>query len=259
MMIIVLVSSPVHAEEDERLVTAAQVHDQRAMERFEAGDYAEALEEMEAAHLVLPSTPRLYNMARCHERLEQPQEAIELYQQFLASNDAPSDRRRAVEERLAVLQPGWSRNVSGTSDENQPTLEQTHAVGETDEGTIDGHEEPPAVDSSRRRLSPVAFYSVLAVAALSGVALAALGSVTLREYGEFLDLDRNDPAAPNEAARGDQMTLASNVLLGVTCATATAAVILAVFTRWSRREQARLQVTTSALRDGAALELFGRF
>src|SRR5581483_10842462 len=90
-------------------VAAAQVHDpdteaarnhyQRGSEHYAAGRYRDALDEFTRARR-LKAMPALdYDIARCHDRLEEWAEAARAYQRYLSAvPDAPD----AVELRARV-------------------------------------------------------------------------------------------------------------------------------------------------------------
>ena len=84
--------------------TAARVHDERATELFESGDFTRALAEMETAQGLLPSTARLYNIAVCHERLGNLDEAVGYYQRFVERDDSSAERGSSRE--IASKQSG---------------------------------------------------------------------------------------------------------------------------------------------------------
>jgi tetratricopeptide (TPR) repeat protein len=68
---------------------------------YDAHDYARALERFEAARRLKPLPAFDYNIARCHDRLGHPREAIDSYQRYLATQ--PPDTTE-IRERIAVLE-----------------------------------------------------------------------------------------------------------------------------------------------------------
>jgi tetratricopeptide (TPR) repeat protein len=68
---------------------------------YDKGRYEQALERFRAAQRVKPLPDMDYNIARCLDRLDRPEEAIAAYDRFLAS---PHGREHAeVRERVEVL------------------------------------------------------------------------------------------------------------------------------------------------------------
>jgi tetratricopeptide (TPR) repeat protein len=66
-------------------------------ELYAAGKYAAALQAFQRAYSLLAEPNLLFNIAGCHERLGQRQQAIEYYRWFLGTASAnPEGRRRAI-------------------------------------------------------------------------------------------------------------------------------------------------------------------
>jgi tetratricopeptide (TPR) repeat protein len=66
-------------------------------ELYASGKYAAALQAFQRAYSLLPEPNLLFNIAGCHERLGQRQQAIEYYRWFLGTASAnPEGRRRAI-------------------------------------------------------------------------------------------------------------------------------------------------------------------
>jgi len=80
----------------------ARRHYARAVQLYDDGRYAEAIEEFERARTYAPRPELDYNVARCFDRLEQAPQAIAAYQRYLDAAGA-SPAQAAVRERIAVL------------------------------------------------------------------------------------------------------------------------------------------------------------
>lgn len=256
-----LFASSVGAEESEELV-AARLHDRRGQELFDAGDFAAALREMEAAQAVMPSTARLYNMAACNEQIGNRQAAIDLYRQFIASPDAPEGRRQRAERQLRQLEDetvggsgggtstdsgdgggdgGGDSGASSTGGDGQgDTSPDIGGGGATGEPWSEEQSQSGA--SSWQRLSPTVFYAMLGVTGAFGAALVATGVMALVRDDNFYnaqlqyedscsDDDRRELDLSRES--GERYVVIANVMLGLTSAAALTTVILAVFTNWS--------------------------
>ncbi|MGE0396727.1 MAG: hypothetical protein AB7T06_08430 [Kofleriaceae bacterium] len=80
----------------------------KAMKAHEAGDFATALANLQAAYDKDPRPELLYAIAQVHVKLLQCKEAISFYEQFLATNPgeaAEKDTREAIEVCKAQLPP----------------------------------------------------------------------------------------------------------------------------------------------------------
>lgn len=71
----------------------ANKHSEAGRNLYKEGKYLEAIEEFRKAYAVAPTPALTYNIARCHERLSQWQEAIQMYERY--SKEAPDAKDRA--------------------------------------------------------------------------------------------------------------------------------------------------------------------
>lgn len=261
--------------------------DERATQLFNAGSYTEALEQLLGAQALAPSTNRLYNIAACYERLNQIQRAISFYQRFVDADDAPANRIVVAQQRLNRLRASISlteRSVSpelvdvndaGQDVEGPAASSHAHSTEQRASRSGSGAHQPigeeldenPEPSRRRRSLRPTAFYVTLAVTLATGVGMAAVGGVALSRNSVFEQMPRDDPnltrsdeEVVNAHDEGRALTIATDVLLGLTCASGLATVLLAVFTNWRGDEQAR-RLTFSPLLavDGAGLSVGRRF
>lgn len=200
--------------------TAVMALDRQATEMFEAEDFQQALEALEAAQQLLPNTVRVYNIAVCQERLGDLSGALISYRTFLDESDDDEERRGealARIERLRHLLDQSEEPVSFTADSWSESREPTE----------------------RRRLSPVIFYALLGVTAATGVGLIASGAVSLNYQSDFEDTVIGSAEGNAVREQGEPWVVASNVLLGLTAACAVATLVVALFTRWRRDREAR--------------------
>ncbi len=80
----------------------------KAMKAHEQGDYATALQSLQDAYAKDPQPELLYAIAQVHVKLLQCKEAIDFYEQFLATNPseaAAKDTREAIDTCRAQLPP----------------------------------------------------------------------------------------------------------------------------------------------------------
>lgn len=263
----------VFAEEAEEVV-AARLHDRRAQELFDSGDFEGALREMEAAQSLLPSTSRLYNMAACNEELGNRQQAIELYRQFIASPDAPEGRRQRAERQLQQLEESGAETSSagatgdggaspseGGTDPEAAGSEGAGPSTSGDQGEDVGTS-APSTASGRRRISPAIFYSLLGLTAASAIAMAALGGVAMEVGSDYeRNITEDCQRASENRDTGENLVIATNVMMGVSIAFAIPTLIVGVLTLLRNRSvsSARVTITPSATAGGASLSLSGRF
>jgi hypothetical protein len=86
-------------------------HYEKGAKRYAQADYAGALEAFQLARRVYSAPELDFNIARCHDRLEHPREAIASYQRYLdarpATPETPEiqERIRVLRERLGDAQP----------------------------------------------------------------------------------------------------------------------------------------------------------
>lgn len=80
---------------------------------YRAGNYVSALTAFKAAFQVTPTAALSYNIARCHERLSQWEEAIEWYTRYTQMETDPRERADAL-DKIALLKT----RTGGSSPEN---------------------------------------------------------------------------------------------------------------------------------------------
>lgn len=96
-----LASGSAFAQESPR--DRARRHFQTGESLYRAGNYRGAIAEFRAADSIVPSPILTFNIALCHERLDEPEEALRLFRSYLERRpDAPN--RAAVEARIAALE-----------------------------------------------------------------------------------------------------------------------------------------------------------
>lgn len=76
---------------------------QSGVERYEAGQYAEALGDFERAYALKPHPLVQVNIANCYDKLNQPAEALSHFEAFLASTEGSAAQRDEVRAAVARL------------------------------------------------------------------------------------------------------------------------------------------------------------
>jgi tetratricopeptide (TPR) repeat protein len=222
--------------QDAAVVAAVREHDRQAQASFDAEDYATALRELGAAQALLPVTTRLYNIAVCHQRLGELERAIIFYRLYLEAPDALGEQRGDVADRIAEIEAELAARREAEPRPEGP------AGGTEAAGGLPGGDEPAPLDAtvtSRARLAPAPFYATLTTTLALSVTWGVLAGVTWSRHEEFLGLDRDDPIVEVRQDQGQQLALASDVLLGALVAAAVTTAVLAIFTRWAPARAAR--------------------
>lgn len=86
----------------------AQVHIDKATDAHQAGDFETALVELQAAYALDPQPDLLYAMGQVHVKLGECEQAIDSYEQFLATNPDPdiaTQAQQAIDTCKAQLPP----------------------------------------------------------------------------------------------------------------------------------------------------------
>jgi tetratricopeptide (TPR) repeat protein len=91
-----------YAQQDDVDTEVARRHFQKGSQFYSSGDYSAALREFDAARRAYASPAIDYNIARCHDRLENLPAAVEYYERYLATaKDAPDAAE--IARRVEVL------------------------------------------------------------------------------------------------------------------------------------------------------------
>jgi len=94
---------PALAESETQKKQAAKEHYEVATRFFDLGKYGEAIQEYEAAYLLVPDPNLLYNIGQAYRLWDRPEEAVRSYKNYLRNRpDAPN--RAEVERRIAELE-----------------------------------------------------------------------------------------------------------------------------------------------------------
>lgn len=236
-------------------------HDRRAGELYQSEDYEGALREMMAAQELLPATPRVYNIASCHERMGNLSEALVFFQRFVELEDAPPERRERARERITEIREQMAAEAAATDEPTSSDGDGGEDDGAGSVGAGEGAEEPVAPSTTdRRTLGPGLFWGLAGVAAATGIAAIVTGALTLSWESEFNAMDRGE--GTNLQDKGRDLALVTDILIGVAAASAVAAIVVAFFTRFGEDEPASssgVSLSAGPLANGLALGLSGRF
>ncbi|MCS6912565.1 MAG: tetratricopeptide repeat protein [Myxococcales bacterium] len=88
--------APSADEQAQRMVDAA-------VEAYRSRRYAVAVDLFKQAHALRADPAILYNLAKCYEKMGQPQEALEYYRRYLVAEDTDPRLREKAERSVAAL------------------------------------------------------------------------------------------------------------------------------------------------------------
>jgi hypothetical protein len=99
---IVLAVTPASARGKDDLARA-RVLDGEGVKAFQEGRYNDAIRFFEEAHRLGGPPFELWNIAKCHLRLDQPELAAEVIERYLTTKDLPPDDRKEASDQLDEL------------------------------------------------------------------------------------------------------------------------------------------------------------
>src|SRR5262245_22813838 len=103
----------------------------KGLARYRAEDYSSAAELFQKAYALKASPELIYNIARCHERLLETDEAIAGYERFLELSGTPAKLRARAREAITTLRAEQVRE--------EPPLEPKRIEAEP----VEAEPEPP--------------------------------------------------------------------------------------------------------------------
>jgi tetratricopeptide (TPR) repeat protein len=163
----------------------------KSAEAYMRGDFNQAITLLDEAYALDPQPVLLYNKARAHEGLGHGDEAIALYEQYLAQEPNSADRG-AIEQRLVTLKR--QKEERSAVDRERTEVEKERAAVEKERATPAPPPPPPPAEPPHRRSALP--YVVMGV----GAAGLATGTV----FG-LMALSREDAAIaePVQKKSGD--------------------------------------------------------
>lgn len=84
-------------------LSRARVLDREGVKAFGEGRYNDAIRYFEEAHRLGGPPFELWNIAKCHLRLDQPEQAAEMLERYLETPNLPADDRKEASEQLDEL------------------------------------------------------------------------------------------------------------------------------------------------------------
>ena len=171
--------SPRTARAEDDAPAAAIAHYNRAREHYQAGQYRQAVAELERALKLDPSSPNLvYNVARVYELLGEIERAIEYYSSY--EKMLPKREREERERVQAVLQ-----RLRGARQEVERPLDDP-----TDPQKPVRRPDEPALE---RGVADTAFWSTAGLGAAALIGGGVVGWLAMQEEQEALDFRLTSP------------------------------------------------------------------
>ena len=81
----------------------ARILDQQGAKAYADGRYNDAIRYFEEAHRLGGPPFELWNIAKCHVRLDQPEQAAEMLERYLATSNLPAEDREEATQQLDAL------------------------------------------------------------------------------------------------------------------------------------------------------------
>jgi len=111
----------------------------------------------------------------------------------------------------------------------------------------------------RGKLPPAALWGTLGATVAIGVAAAVTGGAAVKTNKDYEKLTYEDSAWESTQEKGEKLTLATDVLLGITGAAAIATILVAVFTDFGREKKEDVSVIVAPSHTGLTVGLAGAF
>lgn len=207
---------------------------------FETGDFETALARFQQAYDISHRVPLLWNIAATLDRLRRDEEALDMFEQYLAAVPEAANRdevmgrirvlREAVEARRA--EAAAREAEAARLEEERLRLEEERRARDAGGGGGGGGNDEPA---SGGGVTPVVFIVAAGLTAVAGGVLIWSGIDTITANDNYVAAaDARRPLADIESLYGSAMDAQTrtNVLIGVTSALAAASLILVFFTDW---------------------------
>lgn len=223
------------------LDTAARALFEDGRRAFETGDFETALARFQQAYDISHRVPLLWNIATTLDRLRRDEDALAMFEQYLAAAPEAANRSE-VEGRIRVLREAVERERAEATaredearrlEEERRRLEAERAAGGGGGGGGGGTDATPAGSGG---ITPVVFIVGAGLTAVMGGVLIWSGVDTLTANDNYVLYTNSAGANVRDAeafyASAVDAQLRTNVLIGVTGALAAATLVLAFFTDW---------------------------
>jgi tetratricopeptide (TPR) repeat protein len=190
---LVYAQQPAEMSDEERARQVEQLAAQGA-QAYRSGDYAKAIELFEKAYALEPVPNLLYNIAKCHEKQEDYEQAVDFYQKFAVAPDVDSKARQAALDRVESL-----REIANLQKDTAKDTGQQANNGNEQNQQIEPTEPVVEEDNSAAVWTMVGGGALLASGAVVGLAVAK---------PKADEVKTGETYAQRKAARDDAQTYA---------------------------------------------------
>lgn len=189
---------------------AARLLFESASRAYEAGNFTDALARYTNAYQLSGRAPLLYNIAICHDRLDQKAEAADYYERFVA--EVPDSPRVGIaRSRGEILRASLEADGQTTDVETQDA--------ETQENSETSADVTPAEPSSSRSLAgPIASLAVGGAGLVTFVVAGLISSSRLSAAEATCTSPMGDGCSPDELDGVDRASLVADIGLGLAIA-----------------------------------------
>jgi hypothetical protein len=232
----------------------------RAIEKFQAKEYEQAVALFEEAYALQPEPNYLFNIGRIYEESGNLERSVEFYERFVKEPGVPLDARERGLERLRVLRAILEETAPKPEPEPEPEVEPEPEPEPEPEAKPEPEPEPePEPAPTKPPALRIAGYAVLGTGgvllATAGV-LAGLASARANELVDQHTLERRNDTIES----GRAMALSADVLFGVGGAATVAGLVMVLVTvRRKPEASARASVSPWVTRHGSGLAATLRF
>lgn len=249
----VVMVCPVNARADDT-AKAKQLFG-RAEKLFTKKSYEEALKLYQQAYDLKPLAGFHLNIGQCYRNLDQCDKAIEQYRLYI-SKSTNAKRKADTEALIKICEEELAKRPAPTA---QPAPAPESKLDETPPDLSARKPEPapaPAPAPSRRKLSPIFFWSGVGVTGALLLTGTITGAVALSKSSEFND--PNTPAADLQDLKdsGTALKTTSTVTFVLAGVAAAGTAALYFFTDFGSREHS---VAAAPIEGGGMVVMGGRF
>lgn len=241
------------AQSEEEVAREVERLSAEASERYYEKDYAAAIDLFQQAYALDPVPTLLFNIAKCYEKQQQWDEAIDFYELFVVEPEIDSEDRKTAMERINKL-----REIKDT----QEDLENKN-TDPNDASNVSNEQEDKGDKKERTGPSALPGYVLLG----GGIAaLAGGGYFGLQAYNNEKLFEQSDDVSVKQGARDQgkrQAIIADGLYAGGAILSTIGVVLLVRASRASETTttttgQAQDASTGSGIQDVEVSPVFGR-
>ena len=241
------------AQSEQEIAREVEKLSAEASERYYEKDYAAAIDLFQKAYALDPVPTLLFNIAKCYEKQQQWDEAIDFYELFVVEPDIDSEERKTAMERINKL-----REIKDT----QQDIEDKNKDPDGPNGG-DGSQQQSGGEGGKKGPSPIPGYVLLG----GGIAaLAGGGYFGLQAYNNEQLFEQSSEVSVKQSAReqGRRQAIIADGLYAGGAILSTIGVVLLV--RASRVSEAKSEQKSkdeaeqprALLQDVEVAPVFGR-